>query len=403
MVIVGAGLAGASAAEELRERGFEGAIRLFGSEHSVPYLRPPLSKGYLAGTEGWDAVELHPREWYAEHGIELITGTNAAAIDRSAHELVLDDGARERYDRLLLATGSEPVRPELPGVGLPGVHVLRTIEQSDELKALLHGGEKSIVVIGGGWIGMELAATARTLGHAVTVVERGRVPLASALGERLGGVFLALHEEHGVAFRHEATVEAIEGDAAVTGVRLASGEVLRAELVVLAVGARPRIELAAAAGLETADGVLVDERLVTSDPDILAAGDIASHLHPDLHGIRVRSEHWANAMNGGRAAARAMLGDERPYDDIPYFYTDQFELGMEYSGFAPLTGTARVVIRGDLAAREFIAFWVLGARVVAGMNVNVWDVNDEVQRLIRSRAELDDARLADPAIPLAEL
>lgn len=411
IVIIGAGLAGAGAAVELRERGFAGEVELLGAEPHAPYLRPPLSKGYLAGDDDRRSFEVKPAAWYAEHDIRLRTGTRAVALDRAARRVTLADGATLGYDQLLLATGSTPNPLPVPGGELAGVHLLRTVEQADALRAALADGGRRIVVIGSGWIGMEVAATARTLGNEVTVLMRGEVPLASQLGAELGEDFARLHEEHGVVLRAGAHAREVRGEGgSVVGVLLEGGETLPADVVVAAVGASPAISLAAEAGLDTGDGVHVDARLRTSDAAIWAAGDIAAVVQPVLQAAgypaRLRSEHWAYADKTGPHAARSMLGDGTPFDAIPYFYTDQFDLGMEYTGFAQLTRHAEVVIRGDREAREFVALWVREGRVLAGMNVNVWDVADEIGRLVRAGSTghtVDLARLADPAVPLEEL
>jgi 3-phenylpropionate/trans-cinnamate dioxygenase ferredoxin reductase subunit len=402
-VIVGGGLAGASAAEELRKQGFDGSIRLIAGEEHEPYIRPPLSKGYLSGSDGLDAVYVHPKQWYADNRIEVVTGTRVTAIDRAAHAVTLSTGDTLGYDKLLLATGSAPRVLSIDGSDLGGVHYLRTIDDSEALQTELRAGDKHLVLIGSGWIGMEVAATARTFGNEVTILERDAIPLANALGDELGTMFAELHKEKGVVLRASVAVAKIVGsDGRVTGVELDGGEVVPADVVLIGIGAVPNVSLAQEAGLEVDGGVLTDASLATSDPDIFAAGDIASAMHPVLK-QRLRSEHWANALNEGAAAARSMLGQDVSFDDIPYFYTDQFDLGMEYSGYGPLTRGATVVYRGNRAGREFIAFWLADGKVVAGMNVNVWDVNEQVQRIIRSGAQIDPARLADESVPLEEL
>jgi 3-phenylpropionate/trans-cinnamate dioxygenase ferredoxin reductase subunit len=402
-VIVGAGLAGASAAESLRTAGFDGRIRLFGAERHRPYLRPPLSKGYLGGKDPRDSVFVHPERWYDENRVELTTDRPVAALDPAGGTVTLATGERVGYDALLLATGSSPRRLAIPGAGLDGVHYLRTIDDSESLHAAIKDGGRQLVLIGSGWVGMEVAATARTLGNDVTILERDAIPLAAAVGDELGGMFAELHAENGVVLRTSVVVESIVGaNGRASGVTLAGGETIDADLVLIGVGAVPNIELAKAAGLATDNGVLVDESLRTSDERIFAAGDVANSYHPAI-GQRLRSEHWANALNGGAAAGRSMLGQNVSFDDIPYFYTDQFDLGMEYSGYGPLTKGATIVYRGNRAAREFIAFWIAEGRVVAGMNVNVWDVNDGVQALIRRGRTVKPAELADESIPLESL
>jgi len=402
-VIVGGGLAGASAAEELRKQGFDGSVTLLASEKHEPYIRPPLSKGYLNGSDGLDAVYVHPSEWYAENHIDVKTGTSATSIDRAAHEVTLSTGEKLPYDKLLLATGSSPRHLPIEGADLAGVYYLRTLDDSEALQAELKAGGKKLVLVGSGWIGMEVGATARTLGNEVTILERDPIPLANALGDELGTLFADYHKEKGVVLRTSLIVDKIVGaDGHVNGVALDGGEIVPADLVLVGIGAVPNVQLAKDAGLDVDNGILTDASLKTSDPDIYAAGDVASALHP-LIGQRLRSEHWANALNEGPAAARAMLGQEVAFDDIPYFYTDQFDLGMEYSGYGPLTRGAKVVYRGNKDSREFIAFWVADGKVVAGMNVNVWDVNEQVQRNIREGAKIDEARLADESVPLEEL
>ncbi|WP_104133931.1 NAD(P)/FAD-dependent oxidoreductase [Cryobacterium sp. Y62] len=402
-VIVGAGLAGASAARALREEGFTGPIQLIGAEAHRPYIRPPLSKDYLSGSSDRDSVYVDPKDWYAEHKVELFLSTSVASVD-AAHQLIhTDAGEAFAYGKLLLTTGSSPRRLSIPGADLEGVHYLRTLEDSDILRPLLAGGSLRLVLIGSGWIGMEVAATARTLGNDVTILERDPIPLANALGDELGQMFADLHEQNGVILRRSVSVESVLGqDGRASAVQLESGEVIPADLVLVGIGATPNVALADSAGLTIDNGISVDASLRTSDPAIYAAGDVANAYHP-LAKLRLRSEHWANALNGGKAAARSMLGQKVSFDDIPYFYTDQFDVGMEYSGFGPLTRGAEVVYRGDRAGREFIAFWVADGKVVAGMNVNVWDVNEAVQGIIRRGNQVDRAKLADADVPLESL
>ncbi|MFJ2715894.1 NAD(P)/FAD-dependent oxidoreductase [Streptomyces sp. NPDC087437] len=411
-VIVGGGLAGAKAAETLRAEGFSGRVILVCDERDHPYERPPLSKGYLLGKEERDSVFVHEPAWYAQNDIELHLGQTVVAIDRAARTVHYgDDGTHVRYDKLLLATGAEPRRLDIPGTDLAGVHHLRRLAHAERLKHVLtHLGRNNghLVIAGAGWIGLEVAAAARVYGAEVTVVEPAATPLHGALGPELGQLFADLHREHGVRFHFGARLTEIIGqDGMVLAVRTDDGEEHPCHDVLAAIGAAPRLALAESAGLELADrahggGIKVDERLRTSDPDIYAAGDVASFPH-GLFGTRLRVEHWANALNGGPAAARAMLGQEAVYDRVPYFFTDQYDLGMEYSGWAPPGSYDEVVIRGDAGKREFIAFWVKEGRVLAGMNVNVWDVTDPIQRLIRTKAHVDTEALADPHVPLDSL
>ncbi|MER6630108.1 FAD-dependent oxidoreductase [Streptomyces sp. NPDC000987] len=410
-VIVGGGLAGAKAAETLRDEGFTGRVILICDERDHPYERPPLSKGYLLGKEERDSVFVHEPAWYARHDVELHLGQTVVAIDRDAKAVRLGDGTPVRYDKLLLATGAEPRRLDIPGTDLAGVHHLRRLAHAERLKGVLAALGRDnghLVIAGAGWIGLEVAAAAREYGAEVTVVEPAQTPLHGVLGPELGNLFAELHRAHGVRFQFGRTLTEIVGqDGMVLAVRTDDGEEHPAHDVLAAIGAAPRTALAEAAGLEIAErahggGIVVDERLRTSDPDIHAAGDVASFPHP-LFGTRLRVEHWANALNGGPAAARAMLGRDVVYDRVPYFFSDQYDLGMEYSGWAPPGSYDEVVIRGDAGKREFIAFWVKEGRVLAGMNVNVWDVTDTVQRLIRARTPVNTEALADPHVPLESL
>ena len=398
-VIVGASLAGAKAAEALRAEGFDERVVLIGAEDERPYERPPLSKDYLRGEAERATVYVHPQGFYTDHDIELRLGRTAVSVDVAGSELALDDGERLRYDRLLLATGAEPRRLSIPGGDLDGVLYLRSVADCDALRARLDQGG-TVVVIGAGWIGAEVAASARQRGLEVTVIDPLTVPLERVLGTEVGAVYRDIHVDHGVHMLLGTGVEALEGATAVERVRTSAGRELECDFVIVGVGVQPRTGLAAQAGLALDNGILVDEHLQTSAPGVLAAGDVANAHHP-FYGERIRVEHWANALHQGPVAARAMLGEPDVYDRLPYFFSDQYDVGMEYAGFARTWD--RVVFRGDPATREFIAFWLTGDRVVAGMNVNVWDVIDPIQRLIGERVAVDDRRLADPDIPLVEL
>jgi 3-phenylpropionate/trans-cinnamate dioxygenase ferredoxin reductase subunit len=397
-VIVGASLAGAKAAETLREEGFDGRIVLIGAEAERPYERPPLSKDYLR-RETTDKPYVHDEGFYGENDIELRLETQVESIDRSGSAVVLAGGERIDYDSLLLTTGAEPRRLDVPGADLGGVLYLREIADSDAIAERIEAGGR-LVTIGAGWIGAEVAASARTKGCEVTVLEMASLPLERVLGPELGAIYRDIHTDHGVELLTNTALESFEGSGAVESVRTADGHTIEADFVVVGVGVTPRTQLAEAAGLELQNGILTTERLETSAPGIYAAGDVANALHP-LYGERIRVEHWANALNQGPGAARNMLGQQAPYDNVPYFFSDQYDVGMEYAGYA--TEWDEVVFRGDVDAREFIAFWVKDDRVLAGMNVNVWDVTDDIQALIRSKATVDRSRLADPDVPIAEL
>jgi 3-phenylpropionate/trans-cinnamate dioxygenase ferredoxin reductase subunit len=398
-IIVGAGLAGAKAAETLREEGFDGRLLLIGAEGTRPYERPPLSKDYLRGEVGREKVRVHDEGFYAAHDIDLRLGRPALSLNVAERELVLEGGERLRYDRLLLAPGAEPRRIAIPGADLDGVHYLRTVADADALRARFDRGG-ALVVVGAGWIGAEVAASARQSGLDVTVVEPASVPLERVLGPEVGAIYRDIHADHGVRMLLGTGVEAFEGDTAVERVRTSDGREIPCDLVVVGIGVTPRTALAEQAGITTGDGVLVDEHLQTSAPGVFAAGDIANAHHP-FYGERIRVEHWANALNQGPLAARSMLGQRVAYDRLPYFFSDQYEVGMEYTGFARTWD--RVVLRGDPASREFLAFWLTGDRILAGMNVGIWDVTEPIQRLIRDRVAVADSRLADPDIALEHL
>ena len=398
-VIVGASLAGAKAAQELRDRGFDGHVVLIGAEDERPYERPPLTKDYLRGESERDKAHVHPAGYYDEHEIELETGATVSSIDPDASRVKLDDGREFAYDRLLLATGAEPRRIAVPGSELEGIHYLRTLEDCDALRARLDACE-SVAVVGAGWIGSEFAASARQGGLAVTVIDPLSLPNERVFGTEIGTFYRDVHVQHGVQMLLGEGLEAFEGDGSVSRVRTNTGKVIECDFAVVGIGVTPRTQLAADAGLEVDNGVVANERLETSAPGIFAAGDVVNAWHPFFE-QRIRVEHWANALNQGPAAARSMLGEDESYERIPYFFSDQYDVGMEYSGYA--TSWDQVVFRGDRDGGEFIAFWLRDGRVVGGMNVNVWDVNQHVQALIRARRPVDVAALADTDTPLDSL
>jgi NADPH-dependent 2,4-dienoyl-CoA reductase/sulfur reductase-like enzyme len=401
-VIVGASLAGAKAAETLRDEGFDGAVVLIGAEDELPYERPPLSKGYLLGKDARDSFIVHDEGWYGEHDVDLRRATIVTSIDPSGHRVGLDNGDFVPYDRLLISTGASPRRLDIPGGDLDGVHYLRTVGDSERLSAALRGGGK-VVVAGGGWIGLETAAAAREYGCEVTILEPEPGVLRRALGPELGEVFADLHRSHGVTIRFgESLGEVLGSGGTVSGAVASSGEEFPAQTVIIAVGIAPNTGLAAAAGLEVDNGIVADQALRSSDPDIFAAGDVANAFNT-LLGRRIRVEHWGNALASGPIAARSMMGKDAVYDWVPYFFSDQYDLGMEVAGLPEPGNYDDVVYRGDKDSLEFIAFWLANRVVVAGMNVNVWDVNDDIQALIRSGNPVDVARLTNPDIPLADL
>jgi 3-phenylpropionate/trans-cinnamate dioxygenase ferredoxin reductase component len=401
-VIVGGGLAAGKAAEELRAHGHDGPLVVIGDEQERPYIRPPLSKGYLLGKEDRESVHVHPEDWYRANDVDLLLGRNVTSIDRRGSAVTLDGGSRVPYDQLLLATGSAPRRLAVPGAELDNVLYLRRLGDSDRLRAAFTEGAR-IVVIGGGWIGLETAAAARTAGAEVTVLERGELPLLKVLGREAAEVFAGLHREHGVDLRARAEIERItQTGVRADGVLLADGTHLSADAVVVGVGITPNVRLAEEAGLDVRDGIVTDAHLRTSAESIHAAGDVANAYHPRL-GRHLRVEHWANALHQPRTAALSMLGKEAVHDRLPYFYTDQYDLAMEYTGYAEPDGYDRVVFRGARDERRFVAFWMSGKRVLAGMSVNVWDVIDSIRSLVESGVETDDAVLSNPGVPLKSL
>ena len=408
MVIVGASLAGAKTAQALREDGWDGPIELVGAEHDLPYERPPLSKGYLQGKEERDKVFVHESgAWYVENQVGLRLGRTAVAVDRERHLVRLDDGTELPYGKLLLATGSSPRRLDVPGGDAKNLCYFRTIEDSQRTRDQLIPGSR-LTIVGAGWIGLEVAAAAREKDVEVTVLEAAEQPLLRALGPEVGARFADLHRAHDVDLRlgvgvDSFTLQDVDGVEQATRVRLADGTELEADHILVAVGAAPNSGLAEAAGLEVSNGIVVDATLRTSDPDVFAAGDVASAWHP-FYEEAIRVEHWANALNQPKVAAASMMGvTDLKYDRLPYFFTDQYDLGMEYVGHIPSSGYDQVAFRGDPDSGAYMAFWLAGGKVLAGMNVNVWDVVDEVRSLILGRAAVDLGRLQNAAVPLAEV
>jgi len=401
LVIVGGGVAAARAIEGIREAGSDAPVVLVAAEQHLPYEKPPLSKGTLAGDDPLESAILHPEEWYAEHGVTVRLGTEASAIDPAAHTVALADGGTLPYGRLLLATGSTARRLDVPGADLANVLTLRSMDESAELRSRLVAGS-DVVLVGAGWIGLEVAAAARIHGCNVTVIEPQPTPLFGVLGPEVGGWFSRLHESHGVTFRFGDGVVELTGDGAVSAVVTNDGERIEADTVVVGVGISPNVDLATAAGLDVDNGILCDAALRTSAVDVFAAGDVANWLNPTL-GERVRVEHWANANDGGYAAGQSMAGAEVSYGPVPFFFSDQYDVGLEYAGFVPRGVDTDVLFRGDPESNEFMAFWLADGRVLAGMHVNVWDTIDDVQALIRSRTAIDPDKLADPGVELSSL
>ena len=376
-VIVGGGLTAAHTASQLRESGYDGDIVLFAAEQHLPYERPPLSKGYLLGKDDRDTVFVHDASWYVDHDVDVRVGTEVDAVDPAGHT-VSAGGSTTSFAKLLLATGSSPRRlPTADESGGP-VAYLRVLEDTERLKAAFHQGAR-IAILGAGWIGLEAASAAREAGAEVTVVESLDLPLLRVMGPEVAAVFADLHREHGVDLRLGAQVSAFERAGDGITLTVEGGPSVEADLLLVGIGAAPNTALAEAAGIDVDDGVLVDQHLRTSAPDILAAGDIANAFHPVL-GRRIRVEHWDNAIKQGKAAALSMLGEDVSYDRLPYFFTDQYDLGMEYVGHADPADVDEVVVRGDTSGdRVFTAYWVKDGTVVAGMHANDWDAIDGIK------------------------
>jgi 3-phenylpropionate/trans-cinnamate dioxygenase ferredoxin reductase subunit len=372
-VIVGAGLAGAKAAEGLRSEGFEGRIVLIGEEAERPYERPPQSKDYLQGKSGKEKIYVHPETWYGDHDVELRLESKVTALDRSARHVTLQAGERIAYDQLLLTTGSSPRRLRIPGGDLGGVMYLRRVQDCEAIKAAFAAVRK-VAIIGAGWIGLETAAAARAANCDVTLLEAAKLPLLGVLGSELAEFYASLHTENGVDLRTGVEVAELIGvDERASGVRFADGSHVDADAVVVGVGITPNAQLAEMAGLTIDNGILVDEQLRSSDPKVFAAGDVANSFYPGL-GRQVRLEHWSAALNQGPVAAANMVGRATAYDEVPYFYSDQYDVGMEYWGYVEGGRYDQVVFRGDVAKREFMAFWVREGVVLAGMAVNTWKI-----------------------------
>ena len=368
IVVVGAGLAGATAVTAWREGGHDGPLVLLGAESHPPYERPPLSKGYLLGNDPFESAFVHEPQWYAAHDIDLRTGAFVTDVDLGRKSVSLLDGTEIAYDKLLLATGSRPRRlPLADDSGVPTAY-LRTVEDSDRIRAAFGPGNR-IVIIGAGWIGLEVAAAARAAGTEVTVFEVAELPLLRVLGRRVAQAFADLHRAHGVDLR--------------LGTAVSAADLAGATLVVVGVGVAPDASLAQRAGLAVDKGLLVDATLRASHPGVYAVGDIANHDHPLLR-RRVRVEHWDTAIEQAKVAAHNLVGGQEAeaYDRLPYFFTDQYDLGMEYVGYAAADADTEVVVQGDLGAEQWRAYWVSGGVVVAGMHVNEWGAIDEIREQI---------------------
>lgn len=399
LVVVGAGLAGAKAAEGARRAGFDGRIAVIGDEREAPYERPPLSKTFLRGESDLEAALVHPDGFYREHDIEIVHD-RAVAFDLVVRRIELASGSEIDFDQAVIATGAEPRRLAVAGNGLGGVHYLRTVDDAVRLRDAVASAGR-VAVIGGGWIGCEVAASIRQMGTDVVLIDRASLPLQHVLGDTIGEVFRRLHADHGVELRLGATIDSIHGFGAVDAVVLGDGRTEQVDLVVVGVGVRPRTELAeTTAALQVDNGIVVDEHLWTGVPGVYAAGDVANAFHPH-YGRHVRVEHWANALNQGALAGRNAVGISEPYTRLPYFFSDQYDVGLEYVGLADPTDA--VVVRGQLESRQFVCFWHRDGIVTAAMALNVWDVIDDLKRIVAARLPIELAQLQNPDVPLAEL
>ena len=399
LVIVGASLAGAKASEGARAAGFDGRVVLVGDEREPPYERPPLSKAVLRGETAPETTHVHGEDFYATHDIELWTGRTVEALDVDAGHVRLDGGEHLPFTTAVVATGAAPRRLDIAGADLAGVHYLRSIGDSGRLGDAIRDARR-VAVVGGGWIGSEVAASARQLGAEVVLIDRAPAPLHRVLGEEIGEVFSQLHADHGVQLRPRTGVAELRGRGKVEQVVLSDGEVQAADIVVIGIGVTPRVDLATAAGLKVDDGIVVDEHLQSSAPGVYAAGDVASAWHPH-YGHHLRVEHWANALNQGLTAGANAGGGTERYTRLPYFFSDQYDLGLEYVGYSDPTDA--VVVRGSLADRQFIAFWHRDGIVTAAMHVNVWDVVEDLKAIVAAGRTLEPGLLADPAVALADL
>jgi 3-phenylpropionate/trans-cinnamate dioxygenase ferredoxin reductase component len=401
-IIVGGGLAGAIAAQTLREEGFDGRITLLGEEPHRPYERPPLSKDYLQGKADRDSIFAHPEPWYPDHAVELRLGTAVTSLEPGARTVTTATGVQLGYDKLLLTTGSTPRRLTVAGADLDGVHYLRSVDDSERIKAGFAQAHR-VAIIGAGWIGLETAAAARHAGLDVTLLEHAELPLLRVLGPETAPIFADLHRDHGVHLRCQVAVAELTGrKGAVTGVILSDGSRIDADMVLVGVGITPNTQLAAEAGLEVDNGIIVDEHLRTSDLNIFAAGDVANAYNPRLD-RHIRVEHWANARRQGATAGKAMLGQDAVDARPSYFFSDQYDLSMEYTGDIGPSGYDQVIFRRYPDPRQLIVFWLSEQRIQAGMNLNIWDVAHDIERLVQSPHPADTDDLADPNIPLASL
>jgi 3-phenylpropionate/trans-cinnamate dioxygenase ferredoxin reductase component len=398
-VIVGASLAGGGAAAALRQEGFDGGVVLVGAEPQPPYERPPLSKEYLRGESSFERALVQPPGFYDENGIETRFGVRATRVDAAEKTVELEGGERVAYDKLLVATGGRNRRLSIPGLDLEGVYGLRTVADSDRIRAEIAPGRKAVVV-GMGFIGSEVAASLRQSGVDVVVVDRNEVPLRRVLGEEVGRVIEGIHRDHGASMVFEDTVAAFEGAGRVERVTTGRGRRIECDFVVVGLGTEPVTELLAGTGAEIDNGVVVDEYLRTGVEGIYAAGDVANHYHPVFE-RHIRVEHWQNALKQGPAAARSMLDEGEPYEEIPWFWSDQYEHNLQYAGFH--TEWDELVVRGSMEERNFVAFYRKDERVLAAVAVNRGRDLRRSMPLIKAQRPVDTTKLRDPNVDLRTL
>jgi 3-phenylpropionate/trans-cinnamate dioxygenase ferredoxin reductase subunit len=399
IAIVGASLTGSSAAATLREEGFDGRVVLIGAEPQPPYDRPPLSKNYLRGTTPFEKTLLRPPEFYRERDIEMRLGTTVTRVDAEKRTLALDGGERLEFDQLLVATGGRNRRFPIPGIDLPGVYDLRTVADADRIREAIGRGGRAVVV-GLGFIGAEVAASMRQSGLEVVAVEPFKTPLYRALGEEIGRVVEGLHRDHGVEMILDDAVTAFEGSGKVERVVTRNGRRIECSLAVFGLGIEPATELVANTPVRVDNGIVVDDQCRTNVPGIFAAGDVANHYHP-VCGRQMRVEHWQNGVKQGGAAARSMLGRGQPYDEVHWFWSDQFDANIQYAGFH--AAWDRIVVRGSLASRKFLAFYLTEGRVESAVAINQGRDMRRTFPIIKARVAVDPARLEDPNVDLRTL
>lgn len=398
-ILLGGGLASATAASTLRAEGFDGRLIIVSDEAHVPYSRPPLSKEVLRGEKQAEKTWLRPPAWYESKDIQLKLGVSAVAIDSRAKRVELHDGAHLSYDKVLIATGGLPRALNVSGAGLPGVFTLRSLGDALTLRERLTNGA-AVVVIGAGFIGCEVAANANKLGCKVIMLEAAQIPMGRALGRRIGNIYADLHRERGVELRTGVTVERIEGDGYVRCVLTTDGQRYEASVVVVGIGLLPDLTLAQRSGIETGNGILVNEFCETSVENVFAAGDIAHHPNPFL-GRHIRVEHWQNAQHQGAYAARNMLGQRKPFHEVPWVWSDQYEHNLQVVGLPD--PTEQLVVRGDVGGRNFSGFFLRDSRITAALAVNRPEDVRIARLMIQHKKEVSEQVLADVDANLAEL